>query len=177
MDVNADGLPDYVLYDTGAVIPGVPLGSLVAFLRTSTGSFSGPVVLNTGSAFGYPAMSDPMTETTDPAVLDFIDARVADAKLAIADLTSALAGAQDKQCYAGAPTCTTFAVTLGAAVARADEAIGRATPFMGLMTNAIPRERVLGEIKTMRDALAGFAGTIAVWFPPGRLLLLSLTLF
>jgi hypothetical protein len=89
MDVNADGLPDYVLYVSGDKFPGVSPGSLVAFLKSANGTFSGPVVLNSGTAFRYPAlpnptMLNPTTDTTDPAVLDYIDARVADAKLAIA---------------------------------------------------------------------------------------------
>src|SRR5262249_51848692 len=45
MDINGDGLPDYVLYNSGKLITGIPAGSMIAYLNSSSG-FSDPVVIN-----------------------------------------------------------------------------------------------------------------------------------
>jgi len=49
MDVNADGLPDYVLYDSDG-------GDLLVYLNTGSGGFGAPRIANTG--FDYPSRPD-----------------------------------------------------------------------------------------------------------------------
>ena len=156
LDVNADGLPDYVLYDSGSNIPGVPAGSLIAFLRTPAGGFGSPMVLNAGPSLAYPPLQ-PIGNTT---MLDSIDADVRTAKDAANLSTATSAGSQDTACSVGPLACVAFAAELGVVVAKADAITGLLTPFMTATTDTIPREQTLTELKVMRDTLHGFIDAV-----------------
>jgi len=47
LDLNGDGLPDYLLYNSGTSIPGAGPGTLVAYINSPTG-FGPAQVINRG---------------------------------------------------------------------------------------------------------------------------------
>src|SRR5262249_15908602 len=77
MDVNGDGLADYVFYNNATQNAGTPLagiapGSLIAFLNSPSGKFSAPMVLNAG--FNY---------TAAPPIIAPLVSALSDARLLI----------------------------------------------------------------------------------------------
>jgi RHS repeat-associated protein len=153
LDINADGLPDYVLYDSGSAIPGVPSGSLVAFLNSPEG-FGEPTVINDG--FDY--------TTNNPNIND-LKAALKDAS----DLAEALGGLYSPCIVAGdlpsstpdevllrtstiVAACGSFGASLLKMTLTADATVAAVEAFITSTTDAIPAERFhLKEVGALRD--------------------------
>jgi RHS repeat-associated protein len=152
VDLNGDGLPDYVLYNTGThtdpldPLLGIAPGSLVAFLNSPGGTFGPPIVVNKGFAYAVPP--------PDP---DGIDGLVADARLLIEPLNNPLLG-PNLACYAGLVACGPFSALIGGVAAKADEVRNRSEAFLQSSRDATPRERtLLSEVRTLADTLKTMA--------------------
>ena len=88
MDINADGLPDYLLYNTGDEITldkqgtKAPRGSLLAFVQGQDGKFGFPVIINEGGA------NDRLTYPTVPPNPDDIDDKIEQVRVLTRSLSS-----------------------------------------------------------------------------------------
>jgi YD repeat-containing protein len=173
LDINGDGLTDYLLYNTGTSITGAPRGSLVAYLNSPTGAFRGPVVINQG--FDYPRSlanpKDPISPTNVPD-LDAIDQAVCEAINMVSGLTRIFSPGElaDTRCTDGGAfaavlasgggtmppdqfcksvplpgtiTCIPYTILITKIADRADLVLAHVQPFMSLTMDAIPREREL----------------------------------
>ncbi|MDN5940489.1 MAG: hypothetical protein L0H94_01285 [Nitrospira sp.] len=133
MDINADGLPDYVMYNSGTLLPGIPSGSLVTSFNSPEG-FSDPVEINKG--FDY------RTSLPD---LDALQDVIAKANVTAAALEITASLCKTPITPTNGPvvivSCTGFAAGLLSMAANADEAVAAASAFMSSTTDAIPAER------------------------------------
>jgi hypothetical protein len=160
MDVNADGLADYLLYNSapqaaGTALAGIPPGSLVAFLNSPSGVFSAPLVLNSG--FDY--------VTAPPAVAP-LESALADLRLLVEPFSNPLL-APNQLCYAGSISCAPFSGILAGVVAKANDIINSVAPFFAASADTTARERdLLTEARALKDTIEGMAVALPLWQPP-----------
>jgi hypothetical protein len=175
LDINADGLPDYLLYNTGDnIVLGAapdgsairaPRGSLVAYLNSPQGfTASAPLVINQPDADGNPATVDSkFAYAIAPPDADAIEAMVADLRTQVATLGTPLLATPDIQCSVWGPTCVAYIVLLNTIADRATNIIDtlEARPLLRQTTDAIRNETdQLGQLITVRDALRGAAASL-----------------
>lgn len=148
VDLNADGLPDYLLYNTGNGIvtgttPGgqpitAPPGSLLAFMNTPAGfdDAADPVVINQG--FDY---------TNAPPAAEFVESRLVGTRADGTDGIRVPAGLlghplTSQQCVLAAPTCYAYLGLMWDVIAksRAIETDPALAAFMTATTDALPSE-------------------------------------
>jgi hypothetical protein len=163
IDLNSDGLPDYLLYDSTD-------GSLVAYFNSPTG-FGARTVINRGFRYsgGIPDVSKidndvalisrVSKELTNPVsdVIPFVGPMPAD--LLCGSLGVATGGL----------ACIPYGIKIIQMVDAAQRVTAAASPLIGAMTDAVPRERGhVGEVNTQSDFLRIVA--ISLMTPPGPVL-------
>jgi RHS repeat-associated protein len=158
LDINGDGLPDYLLYNSGDEIAGVPKGSLLAYLNSPTG-FGGPVVINQG--FDYQS-NLPMLATVRQTVKD-AGTVVGAAEVALPLCEIPITPVSAATVFA---SCVTFASLVTDMAFKATTVIDAVRPFITATTDIIPGERAhLDELTALRDFMAAASvGTLATFW-------------
>jgi RHS repeat-associated protein len=170
LDINGDGLPDYVLYNGGEhtdptdPLTGIHRGSLVAFFNSPTG-FSGPTVINAG--FAYPS-APPDADAIEQKLAGLTGLRVL-ANL----LTNTLTGVPpDKKCYVGGVACADYVASLTSIIDTTNGILSDPIlqPFIDSTRDAVPQERSqLNEIEQLLAAITAERDLLlaGVFVPPG----------
>lgn len=155
LDINADGLPDYLLYNSGNEITGVPKGTLLAFLNSPNG-FGGPVIINEG--FDYQQNLPDLATLASAAN----NAKIHAAVLGVWSEACTTAANVPVAGYpaAVAANCGPFLAALQSLVSTANSALKASGPFIRSTTDTIPAEKFhLSEVATLKDYLQ--AGVVA----------------
>jgi RHS repeat-associated protein len=147
LDINADGLPDYLLYNSNdSTKPdGTPVlappGTLLAYLNSPQG-FRKPVVINTGFDRG-----------AQPPSLDGLDGMINAIRVDTGLLTfPAIGGPPEERCHASAILCADYLGYVGDIQANAKKIVDSQVTkdFLASTGDALGGERAqVGEIETM----------------------------
>ena len=164
MDINADGLPDYLLYNTGDEITldkqgtKAPRGSLLAFVQGQDGKFGFPVIINEGGA------NDRLTYPTVPPNPDDIDDKIEQVRVLTRSLSSYPIRSACES-IGGLVGCLAQVEILWQIIPLTQQILDAAAPYISASNEAIPcaagefcERRAIGEIGKLNDALKVAAG-------------------
>jgi len=166
MDINGDGLPDYVLYNTGSPadrnaflnllgaanttdpLLGLMTGDLVAFMNSADGTFSPPKVINSGMNYA--------------SVPDFaaIDNLVSNAR----DTISSFGTVTDRLCYLTPVVgCAEFKLSIAQLAQQSTSFLNTVKPLMASMADTTPRERsMMTELEALDATLISLIAQLAI---------------
>jgi RHS repeat-associated protein len=140
MDFDADGLPDYWLYDS-------PTGAIKVFRNLGASGFAAPVRINTGYDYSTPSVTSSLATDASTATSTASKAKITALPICEVALTTGNGSA-----------CAGLTVAAGAVAITVANAAATAEPLLTATTDALPDDRAHpGEAKAAAASLAALA--------------------